>query len=1164
MTQRLPALVLLLFAGLAQSGSAWAEVRLAKVFTDHMVLQQGLPIAVFGWADPAEKVTVTFNGKTASATAASDGRWRTTLPAMKADGRPQTLIVKGKNTREFADVLLGEVWLCCGQSNMSRGLRYVKARVAKEPMDFPDYRLLHVELKPVPQRDDLAGVKGWAPATRESMTTLFVHPQAGPYEFSEVGYEFGKRLHEQLKVPVGIIAAAFPGSTAKEWTPPEHPETTFDFEKHLECRGPGALYQSMIVGLPPFSIRGVVWYQGENDAKNLNYADDLSALTAAWHARFGRPDMPFYMAQIAQTTFMGGMLHVWEAQAAFAGRDAYAALAPSNDLWDGGNPARIRKDAKTGFPIVAGGDPHPPNKHVIARRLADIALAKTYGKLDREVLGPMYESHEVRGGKILVKFQHAGSGLKTDDSKAPDWFEISNRTDDGSTLVFVPAQAKIIAKDTVEVWADKVAAPGGVRFAWHPLARHNLYNSAGLPAIPFHTVNPETKPSIRTSYQVGGDFYDPAGQQKRARDFREEFTKARVELFDKQGRWHGAAIDKPIRGLELSAYLVPFLQSGNPKLLAAANAIYEQADEFWKGCFSADSYMPLPDIFALMRCRSHLTPAAAARMEQIARLQCEHRFLDARWEFQGDNDNFPLTANAALAAWGVYAKKPELIELARHRFEQFKALLSRRGFASEYNSPAYTFVQLNGLAVAVELVDEPRFRQLSLELETRLWLDLLSHYHPPSGTQGGPWSREYNFDIYGVPIATQGIYLVLGGKPLNTWPSGFATDTTEWGLARAANHATVPYHCPAWLAKWALDRKYPFSVVGTAEGGASYSWLKPERGGNLFHWMSKDTAAKDPNTYVLPAWTTRLVNYQTEHYSLGTASRMFNDGSQNDSFVVTVALASPMQSLADVTRVFARYTVDDSVPGVTLFDDFMKHVRKQTSFPEAGRTIALQHDRTAMVLYRSAPVEGYKPRRLRTMILIPNREFGAGRPCCDQAFIGREEVRGFRGESRPPEPVFLRIYKTYLAFLPLINNGAVGQPLSRQAAVRIQPEGNSLCVSFYNYEGEPLAMNPRQYCMLGNGFICEMGSADDGDFAGFRKRFAAGACTVSDNYRRTVHSRGVFTRRVSYRRPGLTLETEYEPVTEGIRYQTINGKPPSEPQLEATGLPREKVPFLDP
>ena len=198
-----------------------ADVRLPKVFTDGAVLQQEVPVRVWGWADPGEAVAVRFNGASASTKADDAGRWRVDLPAMKADGgKPHALTVTGKNTVELKDLLIGEVWLAVGQSNMSRGLRYVKDRARAEPMDYPNYRLFFVGLDEVPQREQAAVTKGWAPATHASMNNVFVHEKLGPYEFSEVTYHFGRAVHEKLGVPVGMISCAFPGSTAAAggWT----------------------------------------------------------------------------------------------------------------------------------------------------------------------------------------------------------------------------------------------------------------------------------------------------------------------------------------------------------------------------------------------------------------------------------------------------------------------------------------------------------------------------------------------------------------------------------------------------------------------------------------------------------------------------------------------------------------------------------------------------------------------------------------------------------------------------------------------------------------------------------------------------------------------------------------------------------------------------------
>jgi sialate O-acetylesterase len=378
------------------------------------------------------------------------------------------------------DVVLGEVWLAVGQSNMSRGLRYVKDRVVREPMDFPDLRLFFVGLDQVPQKQQAAITKGWAPAMHESMTNVFVHPTLGPYEFSEVTYYFGKALQEELKVPVGMISCAFPGSTAAQWTPVDKPAERFDFASGKPDKGPGSMYQAMLLGVPPLSIRGVIYYQGENDASNANYASDLKTMLSAWRKKFELPELPLYMTQLGQTTFNGGTLHVTAVQQQIIAEVPHTGVVASNDLIDGGDPKKAKQnlDPDTGFPIIGGGDPHPPNKHVVAARLARLALGETYGKVQGEAWGPLYDSRAIEGNKLIVKFKHVGDGLKTDDGEDPNWFQLA-----GEDKKFVSAQAKIVGKDTVMLEAKDVPAPKYFRFAWHSLARHNLYNSAGLPAM---------------------------------------------------------------------------------------------------------------------------------------------------------------------------------------------------------------------------------------------------------------------------------------------------------------------------------------------------------------------------------------------------------------------------------------------------------------------------------------------------------------------------------------------------------------------------------------------------------------------------------------------------------------------------------------------------------
>ena len=252
------------------AGAAGADVRLAKIFTDNLVLQQELPLAVWGWADAGEKVTVTLAGKTASAQAGADGRWRVDLPALKADGKARTLSVRGKSTIALKNVLLGEVWLCAGQSNMNRG-------VDVKP-SHPQIRLFWIDGSTTPRKDDLGQrLAGWAECTPKAIAGV-APPQRGraagkPRKgFTEVGYVFGRKIHEELKVPVGLIMAAFGGSQVQAWTPrgeieKEHPFGQ-EVKKSYVGHTPGLLYQSMIHGMVPYTIRGVIWYQGENNGRD--------------------------------------------------------------------------------------------------------------------------------------------------------------------------------------------------------------------------------------------------------------------------------------------------------------------------------------------------------------------------------------------------------------------------------------------------------------------------------------------------------------------------------------------------------------------------------------------------------------------------------------------------------------------------------------------------------------------------------------------------------------------------------------------------------------------------------------------------------------------------------------------------------------------------------
>jgi len=491
---------------LASASSSRAAVRAAKVFGDHMVLQQELPIAVWGWADAGEQVSVELSGSKAIETkAGADGAWRVDLPAVKADGKPHTLTIKGSsNTVPFKDVLLGEVWLASGQSNMARGTGIQD--------ETPGVRVwLRSRQKrhgPIPTPNDYGDetVCTWSPATPDALQgapqTVQRNGKLGPHRsYGEVAYVFARTIHEQLKVPVGVMNIAWGGSTAKAWTPKPEIEKEYPFGKPAEGgyigHRDGLMYQSQLLPIVPLTIRGVIWYQGEDDGRNKKYAEDFGNLIRSWRKLWNQPEMPFYFVQIAQTTYASGMLNVWTDQIKIQEGMPNTGLAVSNDIYDNGGTIGAdvktytdRRDANSpdnGLPVAGSSNPHPPHKDLVARRLAQIALVKAYGQAERPIFGPIYESHKVDGDKVVVKLKYAYDGLKTSDSKAPIWFQLSDGTMDGRKMKFHNAEAKITAKDTIEVTSAKVKSPKYVRFAWNTSARHNLVNSGGLPAVSFTT-----------------------------------------------------------------------------------------------------------------------------------------------------------------------------------------------------------------------------------------------------------------------------------------------------------------------------------------------------------------------------------------------------------------------------------------------------------------------------------------------------------------------------------------------------------------------------------------------------------------------------------------------------------------------------------------------------
>ncbi len=456
-------------ACLALPAALQAEVKLPAIFGDHMVLQREMPIPVWGWDEPGADVIVTLGKASAPTKAGDDGKWMVELPAMKAGG-PHKLQVSGSSEVTFNDVLIGEVWLCSGQSNMEWTVaRSMNAEQEIAAGNYPQIRHIKIPHRPSdkPEQDVKAGP--WQAASPQTVA-----------QFTAVGYYFARELQKELNVPIGLIGSNWGGTRIEPWTPPQGFKAvpalkdiaarldqypTKDASGKINHQTPLALYNGMIAPLVPYGIRGAIWYQGEsNNGEGMLYAEKMKALVSGWRDLWNQPEMPFYYVQLAPYTYGGDperLAGIWEAQT--------AALSIPN----------------TGMAVTVDignvKDIHPANKQDVGKRLALWALAKTYGKQDLVYSGPLYKSVAFEGSKARVSFDHVGSGLVSRDGEPLTWFQVAGK--DGK---FVDATATIDG-NTVVVESPQVKEPAAVRFAWHQTAEPNLSNREGLPASPFRT-----------------------------------------------------------------------------------------------------------------------------------------------------------------------------------------------------------------------------------------------------------------------------------------------------------------------------------------------------------------------------------------------------------------------------------------------------------------------------------------------------------------------------------------------------------------------------------------------------------------------------------------------------------------------------------------------------
>jgi sialate O-acetylesterase len=502
--------LLLLTLSVTSALALRAELRLPAVVGDHMVLQQKQADPIWGWDNPGTKVTVTFAGKTYTGTAGSDGKWIVKLDPMPANATPQTMTIAGSSTRTVEDILIGEVWMCSGQSNM--GFTLVQdwnGDLEAAASNLPGMRL--IEAPTVGTQDLQNDIK-----SSDRSHWKLVTPETA-IRFTAVGFLFGRYIHEVLQVPVGLINNSWGGSSAEAWVrrssleqdprfKPLMERTVKQEQQLLSEKGkadfaakmaewkaaaekakaektpaprqpdnwlegnhrPGNIFNGMVYPTLGYGIKGVIWYQGEsNAAQAYEYKSLFPFMIEQWRKEQGQGDFPFYWVQLTN----------YNPEKPNPGDSNWAELREAQ--------TETMKLPNTGQAVIIdlgeGKDIHPRDKHDVAARLVRWALVKDYG-MKMVYRSPEFKSMAVEGNKATVTINTFGSSLRPFGVAEARGFAIC-----GSDHAWHWAKGKIVGKDTVEVWSDDVSTPVAVRYGWADNPVLNLFSNEGLPVTPFRT-----------------------------------------------------------------------------------------------------------------------------------------------------------------------------------------------------------------------------------------------------------------------------------------------------------------------------------------------------------------------------------------------------------------------------------------------------------------------------------------------------------------------------------------------------------------------------------------------------------------------------------------------------------------------------------------------------
>lgn len=630
------------------------------------------------------------------------------------------------------------------------------------------------------------------------------------------------------------------------------------------------------------------------------------------------------------------------------------------------------------------------------------------------------------------------------------------------------------------------------------------------------------------------DLCSPKAQAERCDRAAETVTGYLLKHVSPEGEWDEAFQDTPIR--ERLYFALSFIRSNQEEAIRRANRLIQ------KGKDTPCHFSSMIALQLLIKYDAYLEKATKEWLDSYVKHHMSE-FQQHDLDYLGVNDNFPSMAAYTLIMGGQYLKRPELVQQGKERLKQFKALFTRRGTASEYNSPTYSSIQLLAMAELVNHAEDEEIRKIAQGCETRIWADLFGHLHKETSQVAGPYSRAYSDDSAGYTgLVRSSLYALLGEElSINIFNTiletedgcsdGFSHNGAAYGQINTVWFLDTVYECPEPLIDLTLHKQYPYEMWATTEFTSSTDAqpVAPPV------WPEGELA-----NYEYPAGNGKIYTYMTEDYAMGTATHEFHNGIQTDSFHILYQRTVPALRQKDIGAVYARYLVNEKMPSpemVLLEDD--------------GRKLGIQHKNSAMVLYKPKAFLGKGVHSLKLSLVIPRIDGQVG-----EVWLGEQRMDGESIVSKEPCTVYIQDGPVYMAFQPLLltNHG-------RENAVTARWENGFLLISFYNYSGAARDFAMKDMLLTGNGFLAEVRCQKEaGSFEEFRK--TAAGFTVSDEWQCTVHSRFSTIRKTYCRKGDLEFSCEYSPVSEGIKQISVNGQPLPEDKIYMSGFDCTTLPFL--